>query len=150
MYAERCPLKENSWTISRVLCLDSEETRCPSFIWVRCHQRTLSFYPLMWVKNSRTSRPDDTSLRELSTSEVHSPYVTTRLVGSYPTFSPLPPLSLPLPTNWFATVSLGTGGSFLLHVFALTNDFPLRSGMLYVARTFLVCHKSKSDGLPNC
>lgn len=29
-------------------------------------------------------------IHELSTSDVHSTHVTTRLVGSYPTFSPLP------------------------------------------------------------
>ncbi len=45
----------------------------------------LSFYP-----PPRTSRPDNAGIRELSTPGVHSTYVTTRLVGSYPTFSPLP------------------------------------------------------------
>ena len=81
---------------------------------------------------------------------MHSSYVTTRLVGSYPTFSPLPLTTLAIADQQPCGCVLKSGGYFLLHGFALTNDFPLRSGMLYVARTFLVCHKSKSDGLPNC
>ena len=59
-------------------------------------------------------------LRELSTSGVHSPRVATRLVGSYPTFSPLP-----------------FGGFFLLHVQAIADFYPLGSGAPCVARTFL-------------
>ena len=52
-------------------------------------------------------------------------YVTIWLVGAYPTFSPLPDLE--------------TGGNFLLHYFTFTDDFPLKSKMLCVARTFLFC-----------
>lgn len=36
--------------------------------------------------------PCGVGLRELSASEAHSPHVAARLVGSYPTFSPLPAL----------------------------------------------------------
>jgi len=35
-------------------------------------------------------QPSDAGLHELATSNVHSICVTTDLVGSYPTFSPLP------------------------------------------------------------
>ena len=38
-----------------------------------------------------TSSPYSASLHDLSTSKKHSPYVAIRLVGSYLTFSPLPP-----------------------------------------------------------
>ena len=51
-------------------------------------------------------------------------HVTMRLVGSYPTFSPL--------------LSLGReGGYFLLHYSILAVSFLLGSRMLCVARTFL-------------
>jgi len=61
-------------------------------------------------------------LRELSTPRMHSTDVTARLVSSYLTFSPLP---------------AEAGGYFLLHDLTLTDYFPLRSGVPYVARTFL-------------
>lgn len=66
-------------------------------------------------------------IHELSTSGMHSTNVTTGLVGSYPTFSPLPAY---------------TGGSFLLHDQTLTDFFSLGSGMPYVARTFLLLRAS--------
>ena len=61
--------------------------------------------------------------------------VATRLVGSYPTFSPLP-------------VSGETGGCFLLRYSTLTDSFLLGSRMLCVARTFL-SHMA-SDKPANC
>ena len=61
-------------------------------------------------------------------------------MGSYPTFSPLPP----------GGVKPCGGGSFLLHEFAFADDFPLRSGTLYAARTFLTHHKNASDELSDC
>ena len=64
-------------------------------------------------------------LHELSTPGTHSISVTADLVGSYPTFSPLP---------------ADAGGHSLLHLQALTNLFPLGSGMSFVARTFLSLH----------
>ena len=64
-------------------------------------------------------------LHDLTTPKMHSPYITIRLVGSYPTFSPLPP---------------GGGGYFLLHYSTLTDSFLLGSRMLCVARTFLFYH----------
>ena len=67
-----------------------------------------------------------------------------------PPSHPYPQLHCDMTAEDLATKCGTRGGCFLLHGFTLTNDFPLRSGMLYVARTFLVCHKSKSDGLPNC
>ena len=51
-------------------------------------------------------------------------HVTMRLVGSYPTFSPLP-----LPER--------SGGYFLLRYSTLADSFLLGSRMLCVARTFL-------------
>ena len=60
-----------------------------------------------------------------------------------PTFSPLPLTTLAIADQQPCGCVLKSGGYFLLHGFALTNDFPLRSGMLYVARTFLVCHKKQ-------
>ena len=61
-------------------------------------------------------------LHDLTTPKMHSPHIAIRLVGSYPTFSPLPP---------------GGGGYFLLHYSTLTDSFLLGSRMLCVARTFL-------------
>ncbi len=65
-------------------------------------------------------QPSDAGIHELATSKAHSTCVTTGLVGSYPTFSPLP-----------------CGGCFLLRLSAVADCFPLGSGMLCVARTFL-------------
>ena len=42
------------------------------------------------------------------------------------------------------------GGYFLLHYFTLTDNFPLRSGLPYVARTFLLHHQGASDKLSDC
>lgn len=42
------------------------------------------------------------------------------------------------------------GGYFLLHDFALADNFLLRSGMPCVARTFLSCHVGTSDRLSGC
>ena len=63
-------------------------------------------------------------------------YVTIRLVGSYPTFSPLP-----LPER--------SGGYFLLRYSTLADSFLLGSRMLYVARTFLI-RRSVSDRPTGC
>lgn len=65
-------------------------------------------------------QPSDAGIHELATSKAHSTYVTISLVGSYPAFSPLP-----------------CGGCFLLRLSAVSDCFPLGSGMLCVARTFL-------------
>ena len=48
--------------------------------------------------------------------------IATLAVGSYPTFSPLPPEG---------------GGYFLLHYYTLSSIKPLTCAALYVARTFL-------------
>ena len=63
-------------------------------------------------------------------------HVTMRLVGSYPTFSPLP-----LPER--------SGGYFLLRYSTLADSFLLGSRMLYVARTFLI-RRSVSDRPTGC
>ena len=42
------------------------------------------------------------------------------------------------------------GGNFLLHYFALTNNFPLRSGLSCVARTFLLYKLCTRDRPFNC
>ena len=75
-------------------------------------------------------------LHDLTTPKTHSPCVTTRLVGSYPTFSPLP-----MPKD--------TGGYFLLRYSTLADSFLLGSRMLYVARTFLI-RRSVSDRPTGC
>ena len=69
-------------------------------------------------------------LHELSTPGVHSTGIAAGLVGSYPTFSPLPVLTI-------KCLNIKTGGSFLLHLLTLADLFPLGSGMPCVARTFL-------------
>ena len=73
-------------------------------------------------------------LHDLTTPKMHSPHIAIRLVGSYPTFSPLPP---------------GGGGSFLLHGSTLADSFLLGSRMLCVARTFLL-YRSTSDKPADC
>ena len=60
-------------------------------------------------------------------------HVTMRLVGSYPTFSPLP--SNLIRIRRFSLRK--PGGSFLLHYSTFADGFPLKSRMLCVARTFL-------------
>lgn len=80
-------------------------------------------------------QPSNASLHELSTPKMCSPHVTTRLVCSYHAFSPLPNL---------------IGGCFLPHYSELTPCFPLGSGMLFVARTFLFHLLSASDKPTNC
>ena len=57
-------------------------------------------------------------------------HVTMRLVGSYPAFSPLPQ-------------SEDCGGYFLLRYSTLADSFLLGSGMLCVARTFLIRTRRK-------
>lgn len=69
-------------------------------------------------------------LHDLTTPKTYSPCVATRLVGSYPTFSPLPQ-----PEDG--------GGCFLLRYSTLTDSFLLGSGMLCVARTFLIRTRRK-------
>ena len=93
---------------------------CLPFIYEQRHRCSLSFYPPAW-----TGRPlfVFAGLHELSTPGVHSIDITADLVGSYPTFSPLPHIK--------------QGGSFLLHQLTLADLFPLGSGMPCVARTFL-------------
>lgn len=59
---------------------------------------------------------------DLTTHDSYNIRVTPNLVGSYPTFSPLP---------------TEVGGYFLLRSFTLTSDFPLGSMASSVARTFL-------------
>ena len=63
-------------------------------------------------------------LRELSASGVHSTHVAMCLVGSCPTFSPLPSPD-------------GLGGLSLLHVLTLAGYYLLGSGVPCAARTFL-------------
>ena len=66
----------------------------------------------------RTSNPQCVGIHELSAPDVHSPYVTTRLVGSYSTFSPLPKVCLMRIVKMHEacrTMASGLGGCFLLH-----------------------------------
>ncbi len=86
--------ERTSRAISRVLCRRSARCamaqRCLSFIYGVCRHTSLSFYPLTCLAAGTGRPPCNASLYELSASGVHSPCVATRLVGSYPTFSPLP------------------------------------------------------------
>ena len=77
-------------------------------------------------------------LHDLTTPKMHSPHITTRLVGSYPAFSPLQ--------------STGDCGCFLLHYSAFADSFPLGSRMLCVARTFLlyILYQRQTDRLLFC
>ena len=63
-----------------------------------------------------------TGIFDFTTHDSHSIEIAPDLVGSYPTFSPLP---------------TEIGGYFLLRRFTLTDDFPLGSMVSSVARTFL-------------
>ena len=151
MYAERRPLKRKQ--------LDDK----PGFVpWFRRNKVSVIYLGALSPTHSIVL-PSDVCSKTLGRAALMTPvYVNFQLPRCTARVSPhdwwaLTPPSHPyllLVCHWEPVgsqlFSLGTGGSFLLHVFALTNDFPLRSGMLYVARTFLVCHKSKSDGLPNC
>lgn len=74
-------------------------------------------------------QPSDAGLHDLTTSSAHSTRVTTNLVGSYPTFSPLPASS--------NLSVLNAGGHSLLRFPAVTDSYPLGSGTPFVARTFL-------------
>ena len=131
-------VKKNSWSVSRVLFLAKQgachlsepdvTSRLPS---LECYVQRL-YRSTLW---HRTSSPYSASLHDLSTSKKHSTCVTTSLVGSYPTFSPLPPEE---------------GGCFLLLYSTLTDCFPLRSGMLCVARTFLLHPEDARDKPTNC
>ena len=115
--------KTDSEPVSRVLY--SPLRGCLPFIYGQRRRCPLSFYP-----PARTGRPlflrqaqdKFAGLHELSTPGVHSADITADLVGSYPTFSPLPH---------------GRGGYFLLHLLTLADLFLLGSGMPCVARTFL-------------
>ena len=75
------------------------------------------------LPSSSGEPPSNAGLHELSAPEVHSTCIAACLVGSYPTFSPLP---------------MGIGGCFLLHCYALADIFPLGSRLPYAARTFLL------------
>ena len=90
------------------------------------------------------SNPHNVGLHDLTTPKMHSPHVTMRLVGSYPTFSPLPGNLIR-----FRGISLRKlGGYFLLHYSALADGFPLKSRMLCVARTFLFCLAASATDRP--
>jgi len=73
---------------------------------------------------------------------VHSTDIAAGLVGSYPTFSPLPEGELPMATP--------SGGSFLLHLLTLADLFLLGSGMPCVARTFLSLLRQRQAGSLFC
>lgn len=94
-----------------------------------------------------TGRPLDVGLHELSTSDVHSPkrrrsagrllpHLLT-LTGRLACFSSLPKNKGGRRLNIATSAAQNAGGYFLLHEFALADNFPLRSGLPCVARTFL-------------
>ena len=109
--------KKSSWPISRVLCLALGKV---PVIYLRC----MSPYNFSGLPSDMgRATLVGAGLHDLTTPKMHSPHVAIRLVGSYPTFSPLPCAS--------------QGGYFLLHYSTFADSFPLGSRMLYVARTFL-------------
>ena len=87
---------------------------------------------------SSDGSPSDVGLHELSASDVHGPYVTARPVSSYLTFSPLPRKTISPRFQTEKRTGKWWGGCFLLYVFTLTDDFPLRSRLPCAARTFLL------------
>ena len=105
-----------AYAISRVLF-----TTCVaplSFILDDNHLPPLATYP-----PTLDEQPLVVGIHGLATHEVHGPRsIATLAVGSYPTFSPLPPEG---------------GGYFLLHYYTLTSIKPLTCVVLCVARTFL-------------
>lgn len=108
--------------------------RCLPFIYCRGLPQPLSSYPPAWTSSPLLGSCRGTTLiaglRELSTSSAHSPYVATRLVGSCPTFSPLPVCCSHMGHSRI-------GGHSLLRQQTLASLYRLGSGVLCVARTFL-------------
>ena len=120
-----------------VLCC----AKCSSFIWMCCRRHILSFYPPTFLRRESNEPPSNVGLHELSASEVHGlPRHHGNRWALTPTFSPLPACG----------AKPCAGGYFLLHEFAFTDDFPLRSGMPCAARTFLTHHTNAGDELSGC
>ena len=106
----------NSQSISRVLY--PPEEGCLSFIYTLCHHNAKAFYPPARASNPQT--PVYMNLqppRRTARTSLHSRWALT-------------PPSHPY---------LQAGGYFLLRYSAFTNSFLLGSGVLYAARTFLLC-----------
>ena len=120
--------KENSRPISRVLFLKrlSPMFRRLSFIQTLCRHKVQAFYPPAWAGS-----PHSAGIRELAAPKMHSRYVTIPLVGSYPTFSPLPLRAV----IFFCITQPSRTPSIL------------GSGMPYAARTFL-SHLLPATGRP--
>ena len=104
-------------------------TGCPSFIYDTCHHVPQAFYPLPWA-----GYPHSGSIHELAAPKMHSQRVATLLVGSYPTFSPLPREAV----VFFCITQPSRTAS------------TLGSRMPYAARTFLFRQNVASDELHNC
>ncbi len=143
-YATGVSKKESSGTVSRVLCPPWSLAAVPwqaLAIYLRRRSRAASIVlpsgsdgqPSLILTRTDACSRCFAGIRELSTSGVHSTFVAKRLVGSYPTFSPLP-----------------CGGSFLLHLQTLADFYLLGSGVPCVARTFLSSHlrKGGASGKP--
>ena len=105
--------KESSQPISRVL--SSHESDGLSFILVECCHPTLAFYPV-----ARTSSPQALLYMNLQLPRCTAAVSPQSLVGSYPTFSPLPHLQF---LNFYI---FRRGGCFLLHYSTLADCFYIR------------------------
>ena len=110
-----------SFIFRRVVVEASEESPTPAS---RSTLRRRVFRP------TRTSSPQASVYMNFQLPMCTARMSPWRLVSSYLTFSPLP-----------------EGGCFLLHWFALADNFPLESEMLCAARTFLpTFRKFKTKG----
>ena len=70
-------------------------------------------------------------------------YMNFQLLTCTAHMSPCAWWALTPPSHPYPTAIMTAGGCFLLHWFTLTDDFPLRSRILYVARTFLLHLKKR-------
>ena len=132
-------MKRNSRPMSRVLCFAC--AKCSSFIWMCRRRHILSFYPPTFLRRESNEPPSNVGLHELSASEVHG------LPRHHGNRWALTPPSHPYRR---AVRNLAPAVIFLLHEFAFTDDFPLRSGMPCAARTFLTHHTNAGDELSGC
>ena len=108
------------------------------FIYTRCHHQAQAVYPPAWDEQPSLT-PVYMTLQLLRCT---ARYVTTRLVSSYLTFSPLL-------CSIHGKPGIKRSGCFLLHDSTITDSFLLGSRMLCVARTFLF-YLCISGRLANC
>ena len=124
--------------MSRVLCFAVQSVRHLSGCAVAdtFYRSTLRRFS----EENRTSRPPTSVYMNFQLPKCTACRVTTAPVGSYPTLLTLTGVRCETLRRRL----------FLLHEFAFTDDFPLRSGMPYAARTFLTHHTNAGDELSGC